>query len=503
MKCIKCDKNIPDVSTVCPFCNHPVGVYISEQDKEKEEKEELATINLGNINSSDYDENNKLDIKAYIKEPKNKKVVLGGVAVIILVIAIFGILIASMFSSGSSDPYRLFNDTMTDFFDFYIENYTGSEATKSGSYKLDLNINNKRNGFSGTYSFDTKNRIANLTGTMSDPREQNGGIILDYRNFNFVANLVNANLYFQSKEIFNNDVIYFPINDETGLLRAKSYDLASILTGIEEALTESLKASEYTNSEENITYLGEQIKVDYRMLTLDNSGKKRFLKKYYETLKEDTNYINEMAHLKEIKTEDVIKSLDTKLTELDYKYSGESENKTILKIYYRGTKIYRLSLELHEENIPNYRIQLDVGETKYYFDVFEDNKNIISSTLVVTTKEKEDIIKKTYEITFDMDELVMDMTLDVEREKRATVKKVTYEKAKNIRDFTAIDYRNLKTNLHFYTNNVAWVDKLPEMFKNKCNPSLVCRCEDDEDVCNCTYNDSIIKCPKDEVMINK
>lgn len=503
MKCLKCDKVIPDVSTTCPFCEHPVGVYISEKDKQKEQDESLATVDLGNISSSDYDQNNKLDIKTYIKEPRNKKVVIGGIAVIVFVVLVFGVLIMSMFTKGPDNPYRLFNDTMTAFFDFYIENYTGSEATKSGTYKLDLNINNKKNGFSGTYSFDTKNRIANLTGTMRDPREQNGGIILDYREFNFIASLANTDLYFQSKEIFNDDTIYFPIDDETGILSAKSYDLSSILTGIEEALTEALKVSEYTNQKEDITYLGEQIKVDARILTLDNNGKKIFLHKFYETLKDDSNYINEIAHLKEIKTDDVLKSLENKLTELDYKYSGENNNKTIIKIYYSGTKIYRLALELQEENIPNYRVQLDIGETKYYLDIFDDNKNIISSTLVVTTKEKDDVIKKTYEITFDMDELVMDITLDIEREKRANVKKVSYDKYKSIRDFTEIDYQNLKINLGYYTSNVSWIDKLPEMFKNKCSTSLVCRCEDGEDVCNCTYNDSIIKCPKSEVTPSK
>ncbi|MDE6292295.1 MAG: hypothetical protein K2L98_01285, partial [Bacilli bacterium] len=355
-------------------------------------------------------------------------------------------------------------------------------------------------GLTGTYSFDTKNRIANMTGKMRDPREQSGGIILDYHDFNFIANLSNTNLYFQSKELFDDDVIYFPIDDETGLLSSKSYDLSSILTGIEEAITEALKASTYTNSTENITYLGEQTKVNCRTLDLDNRGKQKFLRAYYQTLSEDTNYINEIARLKEIKTEDVSKELENTLTELDYKYSGDSNDKTVLKIYYSGKKIYRLSLEILEENKPNYRVQLDVGETKYYLDIFEDNKNVVSSTLVVTTKERDDSIKKTYAITFDMDDFVMDMTLDIERAKRADVKKTTYEKFKSIRDFTRDDYQNLKNNLQVYTSNVDWVNSLPEIFKNKCSPSLICHCEDGEDVCNCTYNDSIIKCPKAEVL---
>lgn len=500
MKCIKCGENIPDVSTVCPFCDHPVGVYISEEDKKKEREDKLATVDFGSLNASDYDENNKLDIKTYIKEPKNKKVVIGGIVAIAFVILVFGVLIMSMFSSSTDSPYRLFNDTVVSFFDFYIENYTGSEATKSGSYKLDLNINNKRTGLSGTYSFDTKNRIANLTGTMKDPREQEGGIILDYRDFNFIANLANTDLYFQSKELFNDDIIYFPITDETGILSAKSYDLSAILTGIEDAITEALKVSNYTDEREDITYLGEQVSVNARTLTLDNAAKKIFFKTYYETLKEDTNYINEIAHLKEIKTDDVTKSLENKLTEIDYKYSGENTNKTIAKIYYKGTKIYRIALELEEENVPNYRVQLDIGETKYYLDIFDGGENILSSTLVVTTKEKDDIVKKTYEVTFDTNDLVMDITLDIEREKRASVKKTTYENVKNIRSFIRSDYDNLKTNLSFYTSNVAWVDKIPEIFKNRCNPTLTCRCEDGEDVCNCTYNDSIIKCPKVDVM---
>jgi len=66
-------------------------------------------------------------------------------------------------------------------------------------------------------------------------------------------------------------------------------------------------------------------------------------------------------------------------------------------------------------------------------------------------------------------------------------------------DVAFLKQQNFKNNLRVYTSNTDWVDKLPEIFKNKCSPSLICHCEDGEDICNCTYNDSIIKCPRAEV----
>ena len=83
MKCNHCGSTVPSVSVVCPFC------------KEVIDPNAKPVTDFGNISDTDYDK--KSTLVAYIKEPKNKKVVILGISVIVVVIIIFGALILSLF----------------------------------------------------------------------------------------------------------------------------------------------------------------------------------------------------------------------------------------------------------------------------------------------------------------------------------------------------------------------------------------------------------------------
>ena len=114
MKCFNCNKFIPDVSEVCPYCNNSV-------DSNKEN-----VIDFGNIDNTSYN-SGKFDIKVYIKEPKNRKVVFGALALIVLVIIIFISLVASMFFKSSEPDYKVFTRVVAGISEYLEENYMDTE----------------------------------------------------------------------------------------------------------------------------------------------------------------------------------------------------------------------------------------------------------------------------------------------------------------------------------------------------------------------------------------
>ena len=122
-------------------------------------------------------------------------------------------------------------------------------------------------------------------------------------------------------------------------------------------------------------------------------------------------------------------------------------------------------------------------------------------TLALTTKEIEAMNIREYEITYDTDKYVSNISLSIEEEKTSTVKKREITDYKSIRDLTDEDIRNIKINLEPYYKDVKVIDSIQEMFKEKCDSSLNCVCEDNEDECSCTYKSSIIKCPRELVVV--
>ena len=188
MKCFNCNKFIPDVSEVCPYCNNSV-------DSNKEN-----VIDFGNIDNTSYN-SGKFDIKVYIKEPKNRKVVFGALALIVLVIIIFISLVASMFFKSSEPDYKVFTRVVAGISEYLEENYIGSKYSSSGKYRLTLKVNNDSVAFDGNYGYDVKNKIVNLTGSMRDPKEQTGEVLIDTKDLVFNAYMKDNNIYFQSNQI--------------------------------------------------------------------------------------------------------------------------------------------------------------------------------------------------------------------------------------------------------------------------------------------------------------
>lgn len=487
MKCNNCNKFIPDVSTVCPYCNNPVDINSKPE-----------VIDFGDIDNLNLNQD-KFDIKVYVKEPKNKKVVMGAIALMVFVVIIFAALVMSLFSNRSVPDYKMFTEVVSTFSNYLEDNFISSKTSSSGKYRLTAKINNQDVGFNGNYAYDVKSRVLSLTGVMRDPKEATGDVLIDTRDFEFDLYLKDNNLYFQSNEIYDDPYILFPIEDETGLLTTKNYDIYSLVIGMSDSLIETLKTMSYETNQEEITYLGKKIKVTKKSLVLDNQNKMKFIKSFLNNLIDDSNFINEVARIRDKKSDEVIKILENYITTSEYKYSSETDEVLTFSIYYSGTRIYRIE-EVNKTKDNEDKLVLDVGETKYYLEKYRNNDNIYSATLAVTKKELDNLTEKTYDITYDKEGFVSDISIFLEEDKNAVVKKQEITNYKNIKDFIDDDYYKVSTNASYYLDNIKFIDGIREYYKEKCTFDLKCVCEDNEETCSCTYNDKIIKCPKDKVV---
>lgn len=485
MKCYNCNKFIPDVSSVCPYCNTPVDLTKKPQ-----------VVDFGDINNTQYT-SDKFDIKVYIKEPRNRKVVVGAIALIFVVVLVFSALILSMFTKKGEPDYKIFTRVVDGVSEFLEDNFVGSRYSASGNYRLTLKVNDESVAFDGKYGYDVKNKIINLTGNMRDPKEQTGEVLIDTKDLVFNAYMKDNNVYFQSDQIYGSEYLYFPIEDEIGLLKAKNYDIYSLVIGVFDALSVSLKDMNYVTSSEKITYLGKDTNTTKRSLVLDNANKLKFYKAFLTELKEDVNFVNELARIRNKKDTDIIKTLDNYITTCEYKYSAESNNKTTISIYFSKKKVYRIEFLIDEDTHERY--VFDIGETKYYLDYFKDDKNVYSLTYASKIKELESLTEKTYDITLDTENYVSDINIYLEEDKQAKVKKQDIENFKNVKEFVLDDYNRIKTNAGYYLKDVSFIDNISEYYKEKCTPDLNCVCQAGEDICNCTYQDKIIKCPVSKV----
>lgn len=497
MKCMKCSKNIPDVSTTCPFCDHPVGVYVKDKDKITipDEDEKLTSVKLSETKNSDND----ISLEAYIDEPKKKNHKIGIIAIVVLVVIIIFlslfIALNMMGGSKSADYHELFTGTIRTFFDHFIENYTGNYATSSGEYTINADINYDSYTMSGTYAFNTKDRILSLTGNLyaNDPDE----IVVDYQEINYILYSRRDEVYFSSSEIFDRPIL-FPIKDTTGFLSSKSYDLSAILTGIEESLIKAFDASELKTVDDNINHMGVSRDVSKTSITLDNEAKRVFYRALYQSILDDSNFINEYARLKDISSNDLTKEIQELYDDIDYTYPIGEGDKTIISIYHDGTKLYRIEMIINKDD-DNRNIELDISNDKYTIEYYENGKNILSGSLEFGIKETEETIRKEYKITYDDDDAQRTFDVSIIKDKNASMKKQTFKDVINIRDFKEEDYLKVEENLKKYTANISWIRPFGASFANICTPDLDCNCPSNSKTCSCTHNGEIITCAKEDV----
>lgn len=497
MKCMKCGKNIPDVSTTCPFCDHPVGVYVKDKDKITiPDEDDVPPIKFSGGSNSD-----NLELNAYIDEPEEKKSKIGIFVIIGLVIVII-ILVIIMFmtfsnTSKKNDYHKFFTEPLNTLFNHITENYTGNYAISSGKYTINGQINYDAFVITGNYAFDTKDRIVTLTGKAYSNNNNPNEIVVDYNELNFEFYLRRDEATFSSNDIFDKAII-FPIDDEFGILSSKGYDLEAILNGLKEALTKGLEELEIKTNDDNINSFGISIDVNKSTITLNNEARRTFYKTIYKTLLDDSNFINEYARLRNISSDEMQEKLQELYDDADYTYPiGEGED-TVLSVYHQDGKLYRMEMIIHSED-SNQNIELDIGNDMLDLEIYRDGKNIASSSLEFSSEDNGNTIRKNYRLTYDDDDAQRTFEIEILKDKEPELKKMNFDNTINVRELTEQDYETIEENLEVFMTDTEWVKPFGASFANQCTPELNCNCPANSKTCSCSYNGTLITCNKEDV----
>jgi hypothetical protein len=493
MKCSTCGKEIPENSTVCPFCYSAVNttpslasINTTYQDTSNDE------LNFGDLNNTNYDESN--DLKTYFKEPKTrKKLLIPIICVLCGFVAFF--LILNLFKAPKIAEYKYYTNVVDKVFEYISENYTSANAKNSGSYKLVYSINDESTEFKGKYQMDLSKKLFDITADLKDPEQETGGVIVGNQTLSFELFGKNNELYLVSDYLFETPIL-FPYEDETGLLTTKQYSLDALVGGIHDAINTSLKKMVYkTDKKATLNIKGKDTKVNKISLTLDYTAKKAFISTFYETLIDDSNFTNEYAKLINKKVADVEKILDGYKTTYEYKYSTNDGKTSYINIYYKGKTVYQIEV-INDEN--KYVIELDTNK----ISVTNNKDGRIVTTLNINRLDTtmNDVLTRTYNIEYKTDDINANFNIELTKDTNPQVKAKEFENFKSIRNFTEEDMTKFKNNIKVYTEDVSWVDTVKDIFGTKCSPELTCSCGD-EDTCECTYNNTIITCPKEVVEI--
>ena len=261
MRCLNCNNVIPEASNKCPYC----------QAKVDPNQKAAPVIDMGSVDDLNF--NDKLDLMKYVKEPSNKKSI-GIIAGIVCFLTFVAVMLIIMVFKGSGSNVNFYSALVNQVNDYLDEHFLGNNAVGTGNYTITYTINDKANEFTGEYGYDTKNRIITLTGSMRDPNLSNGGIVVDPKAFDFNAYLKNDSLYIKFDQLSSN-LILFPIDDQTGLLATKNYELNSLVHGVLDALDEvAKKAPQVNGGSTTIDYRGEKTKVKMKSIVLDDTNKK-------------------------------------------------------------------------------------------------------------------------------------------------------------------------------------------------------------------------------------
>ena len=486
MRCINCNNVIPEASTKCPYC----------QSKVDPNQKTAPVIDMGSVDDLNF--NDKIDMMKNIKEPSNKKNV-AVIAGIVCFLTFVAVMLLMMVFKGSGSNVNFYSALVNQVSDYLDEHFLGNNAIGTGEYTITYSIDGNANEFTGEYGYDTKNKIVSLTGSMRDPNLSSGGIVVDPKAFDFSLYLKNDSLYGTFDQLSSN-MILFPIDDPTGLLATKNYEINSLIHGVLDALDEvAKKAPQTANGSTTIDYRGEKTSVKKKSIVLNDTNKKELYILFYKTLLDDPNFINEYARISGKKADEIKQFIQNEISTIEYKYSGTSKKETYVNVYYSGNKLYRFEID-RTKDLENDLLYIDIGETKYYVTYKKDNKKVFYFTVSVITKEVQDILNKTIQFEYeDSKNKKISFTLKLNENLKPTLKKPSIDKYKNIRDLSEEEVNEIKGNLEYYTKDQTLVDKIRETFKNKCTSELNCTCEDGNDVCKCVYGSGFITCPKTDI----
>lgn len=279
---------------------------------------------------------------SFFTEKEKKKVNRGNVAPVVVVVLVIIALGALLFFGGryylsSRNNIKILVDN---YFNYLEENIANTNS-KSGSLKF--NVKGDTNGDDGkvfkilnnldftiNYDIDYKNDIVNLDLNTN----YYGDKLIDINTY-----IENNTLYFYSGDLYNKYIEYKIDKDGNGEKVTKE-DIKTLVNGIKNAISESLKDEYFTKSNE---------KVDGKMLNkvelnLNNSNTKSIYEDIINCLLRNDSFIDSAAKLMGKNIDEVKELFNDELNNI----KDEEYTDTTISLYTKFTKF--IMLEIRDDN---------------------------------------------------------------------------------------------------------------------------------------------------------
>ena len=324
---------------------------------------------------------------SFFTEKEKKKVNRGNVAPVVVVILVIIALGALLFFGGryylsSRNNIKILVDN---YFNYLEENIANTNS-KSGSLKF--NVKGDTNGDNGkvfkilnnldftiNYDIDYKNDIVNLDLNTN----YYGDKLIDINTY-----IENNTLYFYSGDLYNKYIEYKIDKDGNGEKVTKE-DIKTLVNGIKNAISESLKDEYFTKSNE---------KVDGKMLNkvelnLNKSNTKSIYEDIINCLLRNDSFIDSAAKLMGKNRDEIKELFNDELNNIkDDEYTD-----TTISLYTKFTKFVMLEIKddndkltiKKEDNIYSYKLEgsesyngtIEVNSSdENYNIIIKDNNNL-------------------------------------------------------------------------------------------------------------------------------
>lgn len=324
---------------------------------------------------------------SFFTEKEKKKVNRGNVAPVVVVILVIIALGALLFFGGryylsSRNNIKILVDN---YFNYLEENIVNTNS-ESGSLKF--NVKGDTNGDNGkvfkilnnldftiNYDIDYKNDIVNLDLNTN----YYGDKLIDMNTY-----IENNTLYFYSGDLYNKYIEYKIDKDGNGEKVTKE-DIKTLVNGIKNAISESLKDEYFTNSNE---------KVDGKMLNkvelnLNDSNTKSIYEDIINCLLRNDSFIDSAAKLMGKNRDEIKELFNDELNNI----KNDEYTDTTISLYTKFTKFVMLEIKddndkltiKKEDNIYSYKLEgsesyngtIEVNSNdKNYNIIIKDNNNL-------------------------------------------------------------------------------------------------------------------------------
>lgn len=481
MQCNHCGKIVPNTSKVCMFCNQEIdpNAHYTEP------------VELGD--SGDIYNDKKFDLKVvnkYLKEPANKKYIIAGLALIVVIILVFVFLIVSAFKGGgkSRDGKEYFLGVSDAIYDYLDDNILDEDHT--GKATIEFTLNDAYKAYTeGKYAFDIKKNYlaynAELNGNYSTEDVQ---FVSELLPFSLV--LDGSNVYLKADKLYEK-TLSSDLSNLSNLYSFQNYNLKKIVSGIHDALNATIKEMSISTDAQTINLQGEKMSLDRAYIEFDGKLMSSFVESFINALLDDSQFINELSDALKYdknKTKSLLEDYSKTFT---YNHSNNFNDTLTVSIYYDGDRVYRVEGVYKDSNTRQY--VLDITTNMYHFDYNVDNKNIYSGSLSHIQNEMVNVKHGEIVIKFDSDDYITDFVIKYDDDKKPSYTKEKLGESIAINELSDDEFNSINTKFGTFLRFTDWFNDYRNIFLSNCTPDLECNCSDS--ICLCDFEDETITCP--------